>query len=83
MKLIIQIPCYNEAQTLKITLDDLPETIDGIDEIETLIIDDGSSDETVKVAEECGVDHIITGMFSPWRGASHLRVSRRSYSLTR
>ncbi|MBR5361363.1 MAG: glycosyltransferase family 2 protein, partial [Lachnospiraceae bacterium] len=60
MKLVIQIPCYNEAETLKITLDDLPETIAGIDEIETLIIDDGSNDETVKVAEECGVDHIIS-----------------------
>ncbi len=60
MKLIIQIPCYNEAETLKITLDDLPKHIDGIDEIETLIIDDGSSDETVNVAKECGVDHIVS-----------------------
>ena len=60
MKLIIQIPCYNEAQTLKITLDDLPRSIEGIDEIETLVIDDGSNDETVQVAKECGVDHIIS-----------------------
>ena len=50
MKLIIQIPCYNEAQTLEIALNDLPKHIDGIDEIEYLIINDGSSDDTVEVA---------------------------------
>ncbi len=50
VKLIIQIPCYNEAATLTVALDDLPRHIDGIDEIETLIINEGSADDTVKVA---------------------------------
>lgn len=59
MKLIIQIPCYNEAETLTITLNDLPKEINGIDEIEYLIIDDGSSDNTATVAKEWGVHHIV------------------------
>jgi len=58
-KLIIQIPCYNEAETLPATIADLPRTIDGVDEIEILVIDDGSTDGTVAVARELGVDHII------------------------
>lgn len=59
MKLIIQIPCYNEAETLEIALNDLPKRIDGIDEIEYLIINDGSKDETVQVAKNWGVNHIV------------------------
>ena len=59
MKLIIQIPCYNEADTLEIALNELPTELDGIDEIEYLIIDDGSMDETVEVAKHWGVDHIV------------------------
>ncbi|NIA30781.1 MAG: glycosyltransferase [Actinobacteria bacterium] len=59
MKLIIQIPCYNEAQTLPVTLADLPKKIDGIDDVEVLIIDDGSTDETIKVARENGVNHVV------------------------
>ena len=59
MKLIIQIPCYNEAETLEIALNDLPRQIDGIDEIEYLIINDGSKDDTVKVARNWGVDYIV------------------------
>ncbi len=59
MKLIIQIPCHNEEKTLPITLADLPKSIDGVDEVQTLIIDDGSSDRTVKVAQEHGVNHIV------------------------
>ncbi|MBD3413409.1 MAG: glycosyltransferase [Candidatus Aminicenantes bacterium] len=59
MKLIIQIPCYNEAKYLPITLKDLPQKINGIDQIETLVIDDGSKDRTAEVARENGVDHII------------------------
>lgn len=54
MKLIIQIPCYNEAETLEIALNDLPKQIDGIDEIEYLIIDDGCKDNTVEVAKKVG-----------------------------
>jgi len=59
MKLIIQIPCFNEAATLPIALADLPKQIPGIDVIETLIIDDGSRDETVAVARAQGVDHVV------------------------
>ncbi len=59
MKLIIQIPCLNEEKTLPVTLADLPKHIDGIDEIETLIIDDGSVDSTVEVARKRGVNHIV------------------------
>lgn len=59
MKLIIQIPCYNEAQILPKTLSQLPMSIDGFDQVEILIIDDGSTDETPKVARENGADHIV------------------------
>lgn len=60
MKLIIQIPCYNEAETLEIALNDLPKKIDGIDEIEYLIINDGSTDKTVEVAVNWGVHHVVS-----------------------
>lgn len=60
MKLIIQIPCYNEAETLEIALNDLPKKLDGIDEIEYLIINDGSQDNTVEVARNWGVHHIVS-----------------------
>jgi glycosyltransferase involved in cell wall biosynthesis len=59
MKLIIQIPCLNEEQTLPQTYHDLPTEIEGIDEIEVLIIDDGSTDNTIGVARELGIDHIV------------------------
>lgn len=60
MKLVIQIPCYNEEKSLPITLRDLPDKIDGIDEIEVLVIDDGSTDRTVEVAREFGVKSIVS-----------------------
>lgn len=59
MKLIIQIPCYNEEETLHIALNDLPKHIDGIDEIEYLIINDGSKDRTVEVAKNWGVNYVV------------------------
>jgi glycosyltransferase involved in cell wall biosynthesis len=60
MKLIIQIPCYNEEQTLPTTVRDLPQAIPGVDEIEYLIIDDGSTDATVAVARALGVAHVVS-----------------------
>lgn len=59
MKLIVQIPCYNEEHTLPQTVADIPRQIPGIDTVEVLIIDDGSRDRTVEVAREIGVDHIV------------------------
>jgi glycosyltransferase involved in cell wall biosynthesis len=59
MKLIIQIPCLNEAGTLSVALQDLPRSIDGFDEVEWLVIDDGSTDDTAAHARELGVDHVI------------------------
>lgn len=59
MKLIIQIPCLNEAKTLEVALNDLPKAIDGIDEIEYLIINDGSTDNTVEVAKNWGVNYVV------------------------
>jgi glycosyltransferase involved in cell wall biosynthesis len=59
MKLIVQIPCFNEEHTLPSTLADLPKEIEGIDTVEWLVIDDGSTDRTVEVAREHGVHHIV------------------------
>jgi glycosyltransferase involved in cell wall biosynthesis len=59
IKLIIQIPCFNEEETLPATVADLPREVDGIDVVEWLVIDDGSSDRTVEVARELGVHHIV------------------------
>ena len=59
MKLIVQIPCFNEEGTLPETLADLPSEISGVDEVEWLVIDDGSSDRTVEVARAGGVSHIV------------------------
>ena len=59
MKLIIQIPCYNEAATLPETVADLPRSLPGIDCIEYLVVDDGSTDDTARVARELGVHHVV------------------------
>jgi glycosyltransferase involved in cell wall biosynthesis len=59
MKLIIQIPCFDEEHTLPATLAELPREVPGVDEVEWLVIDDGSSDRTIEVARAGGVDHIV------------------------
>ena len=60
MKLIIQIPCFNEEATLPLTIADLPREVPGVDVVEWLIVDDGSSDRTAEVARELGVDHVVS-----------------------
>lgn len=60
MKLVIQIPCYNEENTIESVINELPMNIENIDTIETLIIDDGSTDETVENARKAGADHILS-----------------------
>ncbi len=59
MKLIIQIPCFNEAEHLPKTLSQLPKALEGFDSVEILVVEDGSTDETAKVARQCGADHIV------------------------
>lgn len=69
MKLIVQIPCLNEEETLPATIEDIPRAIPGIDKVEILVIDDGSDDRTAEVARELGVDHVVT--FPQNRGLGH------------
>jgi len=59
MKLIVQIPCFNEAETLQATLADIPRAIPGIDKVEVLVIDDGSTDGTADIAHKLGADHVV------------------------
>lgn len=70
MKLIIQIPCFNEEETLPLVFKKMPKKIDGIDEIEYQIIDDGSTDKTVEVAKKLGIHHIVSyrGSNRRWLG---------------
>ncbi|MGQ0633933.1 MAG: glycosyltransferase family 2 protein [Planctomycetaceae bacterium] len=69
MKLIVQIPCLNEEETLQGTVRDIPRRINGIDWVEILVIDDGSTDQTVAVAREAGIDHLV--QFPESRGLAH------------
>lgn len=66
MKLIIQIPCFNEEKTLPMVLNELPKKIDWVSIIETQIIDDGSTDDTVKVARKMWVNHIVSYIWNKW-----------------
>lgn len=66
MKLIIQIPCFNEEKTLLSVLEELPTKIDWIDEIETMIIDDWSSDKTIEIATKFWVDYIVKHIWNKW-----------------
>jgi len=81
MKLIIQIPCYNEEHTLPQTFADLPKSIPGIDVIETQIVDDGSDDATVEVAKRLGVTHIVSfknnkGLAAAFRAGAENALAR-------
>ncbi len=60
MKVIVQIPCFNEAEMLPATLADIPRQIKGIEQVEVLVVDDGSTDGTTQVARQAGADHIIS-----------------------
>jgi len=60
MKLIVQIPCLNEAESIGQTIDEIPREIPGVDRVEVLVLDDASSDDTVKIARKHGADHILT-----------------------
>ncbi len=79
MKLIVQIPCLNEEATLPATIKDIPRTIDGIDKVEILVIDDGCTDRTVEIARELGVDHILS--FRGNRGLGHAFSAGFDYCL--
>jgi glycosyltransferase involved in cell wall biosynthesis len=78
-KLVIQIPCYNEEQTLGVTLRELPRVLPGVDTVEWLIIDDGSKDRTAEVARQGGVDHIVA--LPRHRGLAHAFLAGLEASL--
>jgi glycosyltransferase involved in cell wall biosynthesis len=76
---MVQIPCLNEEETLPATLQDIPRSIEGVDEIEIVIIDDGCTDRTVEVAREHGVEHVLR--FSGNRGLGHAFYAGLDYCL--
>lgn len=78
MKVIIQIPCFNEAATLRVALDALPRHLAGVDEVEILIVDDGSSDDTVKVAQDWGVHHVVSHVGNKGLAAAFITGLRSS-----
>lgn len=78
MKIIVQIPCKNESDNLKTTIEDIPKRIEGIGDIEILVIDDGSSDDTTKKAIELGVDHVLR--FETNRGLARTFAAGMSFS---
>ncbi|MDH5527452.1 MAG: glycosyltransferase family 2 protein [Nitrospirota bacterium] len=80
MKLIIQIPCLNEEETLPVTIGDLPRKLDGVDCIEYLVIDDGSTDRTSQVARELGVHHVVR--FTSNKGLARAFCAGMEYALT-
>jgi len=79
VKLMIQIPCLNEEETLPATLRDIPKQIDGIDSIEIVVIDDGCTDRTVDLAREYGVKHVLR--FASNRGLGHAFAAGIDYCL--
>lgn len=79
MKLVIQIPCLNEAETLPIALADLPREVEGFTSVEWLVIDDGSTDDTVEVARRCGVDHVVS--LPTNQGLARAFMARIDYAL--
>jgi glycosyltransferase involved in cell wall biosynthesis len=81
MKLIIQIPCYNEEKTLPQVIGDLPRRLAGVETIEYMVIDDGSSDRTVEVAKELGVHHIVSLGSNHGLAMAYLRGIRQCVEL--
>lgn len=72
MRLLIQIPCLNEKETLPLVVRSLPTRLAGISEIKTLVIDDGSSDGTSEIAQQLGVDYIISHAWNKGLAASFI-----------
>lgn len=80
MKLVIQIPCFNEEQTLAITLAALPKSVSGFQSVDVVVVDDGSTDATVRVARECGVLHVVRhhrnkGLAAAFMSGLHAAIS--------
>src|SRR5579884_1408264 len=81
MKLVVQIPCLNEEKTLPLVINSIPKSIPGIDEIDILVIDDGSSDKTVEVAKKLGVKHFVRHVKNQGLGRSFHDGTMKSLEL--